>query len=133
MFQIGDRVKLKSFPQYTGEIVHLEDPEYFIKFDSPNVTIPLWYNHKDVCGIEETTTMDNPFIETVTTQKIKAGHYNGDDINCASVWIKTARKKSIDLAVCLSEPSNIDYCAFNKKGLGNLLKMLQEVHDLMED
>jgi hypothetical protein len=131
MFKVGDRVKLKNFPSYTGTISSREGAGYNIKFDAPNLHMELWYNQKEIC--RETTTMDNPFIETVTTKKLKTAVYSGSDINCASVWLKAVRKNSIDLAVCIEEPSNIDYCAFNKKGLGNLLKMLQEVHDLMED
>ncbi len=131
MFQIGDRVRHLTHETYRGTVDQItRGGDVFVHWDCG---VYVDYPETWLVKIKEATTMDNPFIETVTTQKIKAGHYNGIDINSASVWIKTARKKSVDLAVCISEPSNIDYCAFNKKGLGNLLKMLQEVHDLMED
>ncbi len=130
MFQIGDRVQHYLHTTDKGKVCEIKGSDVFVYWDSG-----VYVDYPEYClrKVEEMTTMDNPFIETVATRKIKTAHYNGGDINCASVWVKSTRKNSIDLAVCLQEPSNIDYCAFNKKGLGNLLKMLQEVHDLMED
>ncbi len=131
MFKVGDRVKLKNFPSYTGTISSREGAGYNIKFDDPNLHRELWYNQKDIC--RETTTMDNPFIETVTVKRGKSGYYDGELIGYADVSLTFGESgRGIDLVVG-SVMDHATACYFTKKTLSNLLKILQEVHDLMED
>lgn len=132
MFKVGDRVHLIGDPHW-GTIKALIYGKERAEVYWEGLGILCQHDFYKLRKAKETTTMDNPFIETVTTKKLKTAVYSGSDINCANVWLKAVRKNSIDLAVCIKEPSYIDYCAFSKKGLGNLLKMPQEVHDLMED
>lgn len=76
--------------------------------------------------------MDNPFIETVTTKRIKKGcYYDGKLVGDADVFLG-ATHRGINLVIGAA-PEDMLGCFFDKSTLGNLLKMLQEVHDLMED
>lgn len=78
--------------------------------------------------------MDNPFIKTVTAKTlIKAQNINPQALGWADISIfPFPGNKTLDLVVGATFEDRSS-CLFNKESLGNLLKMLQEVHDLMED
>ena len=128
MFKIGDRVRHFLHTTQKGKIYAIKGSDVFVYWDSG---VSVDYPEHCLRKIEETTTMDNPFIETVTTKRIKKGYYDGEWVGAADVFLEST-PGGINLVIG-ADPNQMASCFFDKWTLGNLLKMLQEVHDLMED
>jgi len=131
MFQIGDRVKHWTYTDYLGTVDKITlTGDVLVHWDCG---VYVDYPETWLVKIKETTTMDNPFIETVTKKTLKSAYYDGEAIGYADLAIEVRGEgKVIDLVVG-STLDQATSCFFTKKTLGNLLKILQEVHDLMED
>jgi hypothetical protein len=133
MFKIGDRVIADKFPHMSAEVYHVGKGGAYIRYEQPDMWPTHFFSNSELKKVE-TTTMDNPFIKTVTAKTlIKAQNINPEALRWADISISPfPGNKTIDLVVGAAFEDRSS-CAFDKDSLGNLLKMLQEVHDLMED
>lgn len=130
MLKVGDKVMSKVY----GEGVVKETSGLNgVKVLYEGYPEGLWYpddearNHLTLIEPEtkETTSMDNPFIEAVTTKKLKGSAcWYGPDYGACVTAEFINKNHTVDI--------DINDQSFSKKDLGALLKILQEVHDLMD-
>lgn len=138
MFKVGDRVRHKFFQldPFEGTVIESDPCRASVVWDiykKDGSVFGLYYGNNYLEKVGETTTMDNPFIETVTTKRLKGtiNNHKIEGLHSAQVSLN-GNLKEISLVIG-ARNENGYRCYFNKESLGNLLKMLQEVHDLMED
>lgn len=133
MFKVGDRVHLIGDPHW-GTIKALIYGKERAEVYWEGLGILCQHDFYKLRKAEETTTMDNPFIKTVTTTSLTSA------INLTPkvlLWADTSLSfssdgKHVNLVIGASFEDR-GACSFNKESLANLLKMLQEVHDLMKE
>jgi hypothetical protein len=134
MFKVGDRVIAGEFPHMTAKVTGVLESGAYVFYEQPDMW-PTYFFYNEELKKVETTTMDNPLIKTVTTKSIiQATDLNPKELGWADISIYPDNNDNRTLELVIgAKTKDRSSCTFDKDSLGNLLKMLQEVHDLMKD